>query len=400
MKTMDQWYYMRPGFTTFRFEPETHRQYLFGERDRAQRDFLLEELEGAAFSGDGYKAAIYGDFGRGKTHQSQNLVYEINRRDLPVVPVYVKCTAYTSKEPFSSLFKELVLRHQTTEVNRVATEYAKMVADGSAKPIQDVIQLEDVALVFRKGLTAGEPDVVRSSMRWLGGEHKIQMGLISNSLQPHLADSREFGAVMRGLVHMFSTVDKKIPLYLVDEAERFENVTNVDTYANWLASMRELTEIVRVGFVFFIGAKTRNNLPVLFVQDEVVRRIGSSNYVEFTNPSRDQLEEFMFELLDTMILKGEVPGPHRHCVVPEALTVDVPKDLMDLVKHDPDRLKKYPFEPDAFDAFVEQVTVGDLASKPSEVLQRLQKAAQKAMRAHKRLIDIGMVEAIAAEGWQ
>src|SRR3954447_19128592 len=131
MKTMDQWFFMRPGFSTFRFEPETHRQYLFGDLDRKRRDYILDELEGAAYSGDGYKAAIYGDYGRGKTHQSQNLIYEIGRRDLPLVPIYVKCASYTSKEPFSSLFKEFVLRHQSDEVNRVAVAYTKLVAEGT-----------------------------------------------------------------------------------------------------------------------------------------------------------------------------------------------------------------------------------------------------------------------------
>src|SRR5207302_10373500 len=111
------------------------------------------------------------------------------------------------------------------------------------------------------GLTAVDHDAVRNCMRWLGGEPKVPMALISQALKPQLTDSKEFGAVMRGLSHMFITVDQKVPLYLVDEAERFENVTNVDTFASWLASLRELTEIVDLGLLFFVGAKTRNNLP-------------------------------------------------------------------------------------------------------------------------------------------
>ena len=66
---------MRSGFTTFNLEPKTHSQYLFGERDRRQRDLLLGTLEEAGYSRDGHKAAIFGDYGRGKTHQCFNIMF-------------------------------------------------------------------------------------------------------------------------------------------------------------------------------------------------------------------------------------------------------------------------------------------------------------------------------------
>jgi len=398
-KTMDNWFFMRPGFNTFRLEPDKHRQFLFGQRERRQRDFLLGELEGACYSNDGHKAAIYGDYGLGKTHQCHNIMYEIERRRMNLLPVYIKCSAYTSKEPFQSLFKEMVTRHPSEELGRVATEYARMVARKEAAPLTEIVQSEDIALVMSKGLTAVEPDEVRNSMRWLGGEAKVQMGLISKALKPQLTDSREFGGVMRGLAHMFVSVDQRVLLYLVDEAERFENVTNVDTFANWLASTRELTEILGVGIMFLIGAKTRNNLPTIFVQDEIVRRIGVANYVEFVNPSRDDLREFLLELFQTFIRKGEVPEVHAGVVDEAARDATVPEELLALIGADSKRLSTYPFEPDAFDTFVEQVTAGDLASKPSEVLLRLQKSAQRAMRYNVRTIDETIVEAVNSEGF-
>ena len=398
-KTMDSWFFMRPGFSTFRLEPEKHRQFLFGTRERQKRDLLLGEIEGASYSNDGHKAVVFGDYGRGKTHMCHNLAFEIDRNELPVIPVYIKCSAYTSKEPFQSLFKEMITRFSTDEINQIASDYARSVRDNGTPSLASVVQSEDIALVMSKGLTAVEHDEVRNSMRWLGGEAKVSMGLISKSLKPQLTDSREFGAVMRGLAQMFVTVTKKVPLFLVDEAERFENVTNVDTFASWLASLRELTEIVDAGFMFFIGAKTRNNLPTLVVQDEVVRRIGVANYVEFQNPGRDELREFLHELFATFIRKGEVPAPHSTVVSKEALDATVPEELLQLTNGDTKRLETYPFEPEAFDEFVEQVAAGDLSSKPSEVLVRLQKAAQKAMRNDVRLIDSRIVDGINAEGF-
>lgn len=398
-KTMSSWFFMRPGFTTFRYEAEQLPEFLFGRRERQKRDMLLEEIEGASYSRDGHKAVIFGDYGRGKTRMCHNLAFEIASNDLAVVPVYVKCPAFGSKEPFTSLFKELVERHSTDEMNRVASEYVRRMGKDGVPMLIDVVQSEDIALVMTKGLTAVDHDVVRNSMRWLGGEPKIQMGLISQALKPQLTDSREFGAVVRGLSQMFISVDNKVPLYLVDEADRFQNVANVDTYFGWLAALRELTEIVNVGFMFFVGANSKNDLPAILVQDEVMRRIGMANYVEFQLPGKDDLREFLQELLGTFIRKGEVPEPHRSILSAEARDSTVPEELLALTNGDPRRLETYPFEPEAFEEFVEQLTASDRSSKPSEAIIRLQKAAQRAMRNDVRTIDSRIVDVVGSEGW-
>ena len=398
-KTLDQWFFMRPGFATFRLEPDKHGQFLFGERDRRQRDLLLGSLEEACYSKEGHKAAVYGDFGRGKTHQCYNIIFEIGQRQLPLIPVYVKCSAYKSKEPFYTLFREFVSRHPATELNRVATEYQRRVNTGQAPPLGDAIGFEDIGTIMSKGLSAVSLDAVKTSMRWLGGEPKIAMDIIDKSVQPQLSDSREFGAVMRGIAKMFAEVDGKVPLYLIDEAERFQNVTNTDAYYSWLASLREVTEILGVSFVFFVGAKTRNDLPVLFVQDEIVRRIGVANYVEFTNPSREDLEDFLLELFQTLIRKGDVPEPHMGVMDPGALDPTVPTELLAIVENDNERLRTFPFDPGAFSEFVDQLTAGDLASKPSEVLIRLQRCASRAAKTNVRTVSSSIVRAIGSEGF-
>src|ERR1044072_7429724 len=116
-KTMNTWFFMRPSVSTFRLEPDKHRQFLFGSNERRQRNYLLGELEGASYSNDGHKAEVFGDYGRGKTHMCQNLAFEIERRQMKLLPVYIKCSAYKAKEPSESLFKEMVTRHSTDDVN-------------------------------------------------------------------------------------------------------------------------------------------------------------------------------------------------------------------------------------------------------------------------------------------
>jgi hypothetical protein len=397
-KTLASWFFLRPTITTFQLEPEQHPEFIFGTRERSQRDHLLGEIEGASFGDAGFKAVVFGDYGRGKTRMCQNLRFEIQRNGLRIAPIYVKCSSFTSKAPFHALFREMIMRHPTAEMTRIATEYGRLVAAQKAQPLIEIVQSEDIDRVMSQGLALLNPDIVRTCMRWLSGEPKVSMQGIGSAIKPQLTDSSEFGAVMRGLSHMIAAVDRKVIVYLIDEAERFNNITNADAFAVWLVSLRELAEIAGVGLIFFVGAVSRNDLPVLLLQEEVMRRIGIVNYIEFLNPSRDELRAFLKELFSTCIRKGEVPQPHRLVAPQEVLDPAVPQELTTITQGDQDRLDAFPFEPDALDEFVEDVAAGGSANKPSEVLKRLLKATQRAIRKDRRTIDRTIVAEINAEG--
>jgi len=400
MKTMTDFFFMRDGFETFRLEPEKHNFLLFGKQDRAQRDHLLDLLEEASYSLDGHKSVVIGDFGRGKTHRSKNLKYEIEQRELNLFPIYVKCIEFKAKEPFTSFFKELVLGIPTEHLQRLAKGYVEREAQGSAPQLETIIGDQDVALVFRTGLSAPNLDLVRLCMRWLGGEQKLDMHHIAADM-PSLQISKQFGSVLRGLVQLFRVVDEQVPVFLVDEAERFSQVTNTDSYWSWMAALRELTEIVGVAMIFFIGAKSRDELPSMFLMDEVMTRIGVSNYVEFYNQGREDLRDFLGELLQTIIKKG-VPPKDLEPVLQRRMAVppdeDVPQKLTQILQEADESIETYPFTREAFDQFIEDCATADLSNKPREVLIRAQKAAGRAMRKGKDLIDNATLEDISKEG--
>src|SRR5262249_44578864 len=153
-------------------------------------------------------------------------------------------------------------------------------------------------------------------------------------------------------------------------------------------------------FIFFVGAKTRDRLPTMLTVDEIVRRIGAANYSEFHNPSRDQLRDFVLELLATLIRKGPVPPEHVDSLPADAVGAPVPNELIELTCGDHGKLDSFPFEPDAFDEFIEQLAMGDLTNKPSEALVRLSKSAARAMQNDARTITVQVVKEIMQEGFQ
>ncbi len=397
-KTLASWFFMRPGFSTFRLEPEKHRQFLFGSREREQRDQILGELEGSSYGGDGFKAVVFGDYGRGKTHLCHNLEFEIEKTGLKIKPIYIKCSNFTSKAPFQSLFEEMITQFPTADVKRVATAYARLVQENKAEPLTKIVHSEDIALVMSEGLTVVSDSLVRNCMRWLGGEAKVPMEAIKTGIVPQLTDSRRFGSVMRGLSHMYAEVDGCGIQFFIDEAERLNNISNADAFATWLVCLRELTEIPRVGMMFFVGANTRNDLPVLLMQEEISRRIGVVNYLELLGPGRDDLRAFMLELFSTCIQKGPVPAPHNEGMSAAGSDISVPDELVTITNGEKKQLETFPFEPDAFDEFIENALMGQTSSKPSEVLIRILKVAQRAIRRGKRTIDASIVNEISAEG--
>jgi Cdc6-like AAA superfamily ATPase len=400
MNTLTEFFFMRDNFETFRLEPEKHGYLLFGRKDREQRNHLLNHLEEASYSLEGYKSVVVGDYGRGKTHQSRNLESEIKRMKLAVHPVYLKCPEFKSKEPFNTFFRELLLGLSADKLSMLATEYERLTQAKQKPPLQEVLNDEFIGLVMRKGLTAPNRDVVVTSMRWLGGETKIDMGQVSSSLPP-LTSSKQFGSVMRGIVQLFREIDKTVPLYIVDEAERFALVSNTDSYWSWMASMRELTEIPGVAFLFFVGAKSRDDLPAMFSTDEIVTRVGVSNYVEFYNQSKEDLEDFLKELLHTLIRKGPLADPFRSTLqdkLSEGIDAPVPSELLEILKDQSATLETYPFTVEAFNKFVDDSLMADLSNKPREVLIRVQKAVGRAMRYGQRLIDSKILDEITKDG--
>ena len=228
----------------------------------------------------------------------------------------------------------------------------------------------------------------------------MDMTLVARDL-PALRVSKQFGAVMKGLVQLFRKMENAVPVYLIDEAERFHLVTHADFYWSWLAALRELTEIVGAALIFFIGQKSRDDIPAMFMQDEVMTRIGVSNYVEFYNQGREDLRDFLGELFQTIIRKGPVPDPLRPVLAErlgDKLDEPIPEDLVSMLAENGQQLESYPFTMDAFEQFVEDCATSELSNKPREVLIRLQKAAGRAMRKESRFIDKAILEEIARDG--
>src|SRR5205823_4700839 len=131
--------------------------------------------------------------------------------------------------------------------------------------------------------------------------------------------------------------------------------------------IRALTETQSVGYVFYVGANSIDDVPELFLWDEIRTRIGAQNYRNLANPSVIELKDWVKELFKTLVLKGDVPAPHVKAIramTPAALEATVHPDILAITTGSTEALDAYPFTPEALDEFANQCAADNLANRP------------------------------------
>src|SRR5439155_22259807 len=153
------------------------------------------------------------------------------------------------------------------------------------------------------------------------------------------------------------------------------------------------------GYIFFVGANSQDEIPEMLTWDEIATRIGTANYWHLPNPGQEAMKQWVLELFQTFVLKGEVPAPLRRALGPAADHTEMPPALRQILGDDPAAREAYPFTPDALEAFVNQSVSDQFANKPREILKRVQRAAARAVRLGEQRIDEATLEAIRGDGF-
>src|SRR5262249_54788803 len=136
-----------------------------------------------------------------------------------------------------------------------------------------------------------------------------------------------------------------------------------ETLASWVGCIRALTDSLTVGYVFFVGALGDDDLPELFVWDEIRTRIGKQNYRLLGDLGLERLRQWTKELFATLVRKGPAPEPHQHALSAAALDSSIPTELQALCATATD-LEAYPFTPTALEDFTQDCAGGNFTDRP------------------------------------
>jgi Cdc6-like AAA superfamily ATPase len=375
------WFHLKPQFTSFKLVPQEHACYLFGERDNKLRDELLMSLKECAYSERGYHSIIWGSSGRGKTHLANNLLVQAKSNDLPLELVYVDCpTIKSAKEPLKTFFSSVFKSIPPKTVKRFVT---KFVEEKDAHPDWEkrvLIELNQDRVIYRaitEGLVLPHEGTVRGILGWLGGESYRNISNIVDNAPEQLEDGGQIARNFGALGDMLLLAEGKNLIFLVDEAERLQTIQSGEQYWTWLSALRESFRRTSVGVILFIIASNTDYIPRILMEHEIYNRIGASNI--FSSPPFDppDAESFLTQLLAAMIQRDPLPESLRQ-ILAEA---DEP-------------VQYYPFTQDAFKEFIQHHSIGTEENKPQELLNHLERAAQRAITRGNKLIDVEVLQQV------
>ena len=337
-------------------------------------------LRECAYSERGYHAIIWGSSGRGKTHLANNLLIKAKGDNLPLELVYVDCpTIKSAKEPLKTFFSALFKSLPPKTVKRFVTKY---VQEKDAHPEWDKRVLSELNhdqtmyRVITEGLVMPNESRVRGILGWLGGE-EYNISNVDENAPSQLEDGGQIARNFGALGDMLLLAEGKNLILLIDEAERLQTIQSGEQYWTWLSALRESFRRTSVGLILFVIAANTDYIPRVLMEHEIYNRIGASNI--FSSPPFDppDAQSFLTQLLATMIQRDPLP---------ESLRI--------ILEEAGEPLECYPFTKDAFQDFIQHHSIGTEENKPQELLNHLERAAQRAITLGKKLIDIQVLQKV------
>ncbi len=374
------WFHLKDQFTSFKLVPQEHARYLFGKLDNELRDELLMSLKECAYSERGYHAIIHGSAGRGKTHLANNLLINAKESDLPLELVYVDCpTIKSAKEPLKTFFGAIFRSIPPKTVKRFVTKYIEESdknPDWAKRVLKELNYDNMIYRAITEGLVLPNEGTVRGILGWLGGE-PYRIGNIVENAPEQIEDGGQIARNFGALGDMLLLAEGKNLIFLVDEAERLATIQSGELYYGWLSALRESFRRPSVGVVMFIIAESADYIPRILLEQEIYNRIGGSNIRSSPPFSPPDAESFLKQLLATMVQRDPMP-----------------QSLQDLLDETGEPAECYPFTEDAFNEFIQHHSIGTKENKPQELLNHLERAAQRAISLDRKLIDTDVLQQI------
>jgi hypothetical protein len=227
------------------------------------------------------------------------------------------------------------------------------------------------------GLVLPNENTIRGILGWLGGE-SYNISDISQQAPKQIESGEQIARNIGALGSMLLLAENKNLIFLVDEAERLQTIQSGEPYWIWLSSLRELFRRPSVGMIMFVIAEGIDYIPTILAgENEIRNRIGENNIMSSPSFGPPDAESFLKQLLETMIKRSPIPST-----------------LQKVLDETGESIEYYPFTRDAFEEFIQHHSIGTMESKPQEVLNNLERAAQRAISLDKMLIDRQVLEQV------
>lgn len=378
MPLVKDWFFLKPNFTSFKISPQKHPQYLFGQEDCALRDNLLTALRECTYAQAGYRAIIFGQAGRGKTHLANHLLYRATKDNLPLEMVYVDCPTIPSpKSPVLTLFSQILKSIPADTIRRVGPVFFEKKTPEWEDRVQDELKNMAIYRALLQGLTAVNPEIIVKMLEWLGGEAWDGITLLSPDAPKQITSETQLARNVGAIGQIILLAQERNLVFLIDEAERLATISGGEHYWKWLGGLRDLFRRDGVGFLLFIIARNRDVIPTVLLEEEIMSVIGTNNIFPCPPYAQPQAESFLRQLLENVVITNPMPA-----------------ELAKILMEAGEQTDTFPFTRDAFERFVDYHSIGENVNIPREIINSLDSAAKRAISTNNRLIDGSVLQQV------
>lgn len=380
-QTLGDFFCFTDGRTNFDIDPLRDAAHMFGNSEWAEE--IRRMLQRSVVLDQPLRLVWFGQYGIGKTHRLHHTIHIALTEMREIRPVPVTCTDIGDKTGFESLQYQLVNNLGFDDLRSLTKAYMRRVSDGDAgvRPPEAIGQSGDVAKAVRS-LGGDNDKLARESWKYLTGIEIDNADTLETigATKPVLNTSVEYASVLGILGTIVRAQTNQRLLYLIDQMEAVSKISNKTTLARWVETLRAVLDLKSVGLAAAVGAESASldDLPRIFLEPEIVRRIGDRNYLTLQHYQTTDMAHFVSQMLRVWI----DPKRRDDLAVAEGWAND-PEYAPDL----------YPFTSSSFSRLCRHLAVDAERAKPSVAIDTLNKLAAEAYIDGRRLIDDGILDA-------
>jgi len=367
------WFCLQGNRRNFQIDPLRDRTFLFGQPEWEEE--INMRLKRAQLLGTPVRLLWWGQFGIGKTHRLRHTEYLVQKHHYDYRPCYCIASDLEDKTGFERLHYELVNSLGRDEMQRLTSSYL-LRARTAPDSVPSLSELCGTARDVEEALRMFGSDNANTSLpawRFLCGltlrPNELQL---ANVTKEALNSSHEYSAVLSALARIIKIEMGKELLYLIDEFENVEKVSNKTAFGRWQESLRSVLDISDISLVIAVGSERFQDVPRLIIQSDIVRRIQKDNYVHMNAFETADAREFVKGLLAQWI------DPEKRAALEAS-------EKFSSVFPDYDS-QYYPFTAGAFEKYCDFAVVDPRTAKPSEIIAKLDNIAAEAFFRKRRLI--------------
>jgi len=356
---------------------EIDARFYFGHDNIKQK--ITRQLR-HSYVGNVPKMLLVGQYGSGKTQMLFYIRHLLLNQPPPTLKLTPRIVMLAIEMKSKSNHQDLHLQLMEGISKSVVSDWVGSIAKKGLNLEEELRKIfgdENVVQALVK-LIVGGIDYV--AWRWLTGQD------LSIKELEQLRVTRNLGQIgagamvdeLVGVGRLAELLGEKI-VFLMDEAERFLNVSNADAEGALEDYFRELSENRNDSVGFFIAATAGGieGAARFLNTDAVLTRMGKQNVIVIPPiPTLDDVKSFVTQMLSEIVEQGLAERTIKEN------DLGIP-------------LATYPFEADSFDLLCEYASQDSFKALPRNIINAINECAITAWDEKKRVIDSDIVTGIA-----